>query len=243
MSIQKNGRKYLDAVITFLYPKRCPICDGIVAITEGLICSECERTLELIGENSCLKCGKELKAKEDEFCYDCKTKHHEFVRGKILFRYETVKGSLYRFKYMGRVEYAEFYGELMFRRFGTEIMTWKPDAIVAVPLHSSRLRKRGYNQAQCIADVLGRKTGIPVYKKWIKRCKKTIPQKELDGVARQNNLKKAFKIIENDVKLETIVMINDIYTTGSTIDAIARECKSHGVKNVYFLALASGAGF
>ena len=76
----------------------------------------------------------------------------------------------------------------------------------------------------------------------VARSKKTMPQKSLDGVQRQNNLKKAFKILKNDVKLNTIVIIDDIYTTGSTIDTMTATLQEAGIKNIYFAVLAIGAG-
>jgi predicted amidophosphoribosyltransferase len=82
--------------------------------------------------------------------------------------------------------------------------------------------------------------GIPVLTKLVKRTKNTIPQKELDLSARQNNLKKAFKLCRNDVKLNTIIIIDDIYTTGSTIDAVAEQFREAGVKKIYFVAISGG---
>ena len=111
-----------------------------------------------------------------------------------------------------------------------------------VPVHPSRKRKRGYNQAELLAGVISRRTGIPVRQDLIVRQKKTVPQKELDEKQRQNNLKKAFKIIKNDVKLDTIVIIDDIYTTGSTINAMATMLHIAGISRIYYAALAIGNG-
>ena len=77
---------------------------------------------------------------------------------------------------------------------------------------------------------------------WLVRVKNTKPQKELEGTARQNNWKNAFKIVQDDVKLNTIVIIDDIYTTGSTVDAAALECRKTGVRRVFFITLAIGKG-
>lgn len=84
------------------------------------------------------------------------------------------------------------------------------------------------------------KTSDTVAKELVKRQKNTIPQKLLDETERQNNLKKAFKICQNDVKLKTVIIIDDIYTTGSTIDAMTRELKKLRIEKVYFIALATG---
>ena len=109
-----------------------------------------------------------------------------------------------------------------------------------VPVHAARKRERGYNQAEALAGEIGRRMGIPVDFRLIKRVKKTLPQKLLDDRERQNNLKRAFKIARNDVKLKRVVIIDDIYTTGSTIDACALELKRAGVEKVYFIAIAIG---
>ena len=117
-----------------------------------------------------------------------------------------------------------------------------PDALIPVPIHSSRMRSRGYNQAELVARELSRHSGIPVNTKLIQRVKRTKPLKSLSHSERQNNLKRAFKILQNDVKLNTIVIIDDIYTTGSTIDAMTGVLNDAGVKNVYYMALTIGRG-
>ena len=85
-------------------------------------------------------------------------------------------------------------------------------------------------------------TGIPLVTNLIMRVHKTVPMKDLSVRERQNNLKKAFKICRNDVKLSTIIIIDDIYTTGSTIDAMSYELRKAGVERIYFMSLAIGRG-
>ena len=119
---------------------------------------------------------------------------------------------------------------------------WKADAIIPIPLHRSRQRYRGYNQSELIAEVVGRELQIPLYTHLVMREKKTIAQKKLNHGERQNNLKRAFKISQNDVKLDTVILLDDIYTTGSTIDAVAAILKNTGVKQVFFIALSVGHG-
>ena len=115
-----------------------------------------------------------------------------------------------------------------------------------MPIHRSRLRKRGYNQAELLAKALGRYTGLPVYAKLVKRVKNTAPLKLLNPQERQNNLKKAFHIVGNDVKLmeklSSVVLVDDIYTTGSTVDEMASVLLETGVEKVYFVTLACGRG-
>lgn len=225
-----------------LFPRRCPVCDRPVFPPGELICRKCASVPEYIREPRCMRCGKALRKAEGEFCLDCSRRHHRFDRGIVLYQYQSMKRSLYRFKYGGRQEYADFLGTDMARRLGAEILAWHPDALIPVPLHREREEKRGYNQAALLAEALGKELGVPAIGNWVVRVRNTRPQKELSGSARQNNLKKAFKLTRNDVKLNTIVIIDDIYTTGSTIDEIAGLCRRAGVKNVYFAALSVGNG-
>ena len=227
--------------LDLLFPRRCPACDRVLVIGE-MVCPQCTDRLTIIQSPFCRKCGKALTDSREEYCIDCESRKHLFREGRALYEYPCIKESIYRFKYRGRKEYAEFYGRELAHHLGKVILSWQPDALVPVPLHRSRKRLRGYNQAQALAENLGKRLGIPVNSRLIVRTKKTIPQKLLSFEKRQNNLKKAFKIDENVVKLNTIIIIDDIYTTGSTVDAMTATLQEAGIKNVYFVALAIGRG-
>lgn len=222
-----------------VFPKRCPICDEIVVPYGQLICMACEESLHYLSDPTCLKCGKSID-NEDTYCYDCLKQNHFFSRGYALFPYELVSDSLYRFKYKNRPEYGIYYGRAIVKNFAEIIRSINPEGIIPVPLHSKKERRRGYNQAQIIAEEMGRILEIKVFTDLIKRIKYTTPQKELDHVSRQNNLKKAFIISESVVKLRSIIIIDDIYTTGSTIDAMAKILQDVGVNNIYFITIAIG---
>ena len=233
---------FYGMLLDLIYPRRCPVCDKAVKPFGSLICEECTKKIKYVKAPYCQKCGKELRDKRALFCHDCAHKEHKYERGMALFSYPSVADSIYRFKYQGRQEYAAYYAQRMARVLGEKILSLHPDALVPVPIHSSKKRVRGYNQAEVLAKELGRILNIPVETKLIKRVRKTVPMKELSVGERQNNLKKAFKICHNDVKLITIVIIDDIYTTGSTIDAMAYELRQAGIKHIYFAALAIGNG-
>ena len=94
-----------------------------------------------------------------------------------------------------------------------------------------------------MAGKAGKMLGIPVELKLLARTRKTSPQKELNDVQRRANLKNAFQVRQNDVRLKKAVLIDDIYTTGSTIDAAASALLEHGVEKVYFLTICIGRGF
>ncbi|MCM1121419.1 MAG: double zinc ribbon domain-containing protein [Eubacterium sp.] len=229
-------------LLDILYPRRCPVCDKAVKPFGSLICESCKEEFKYIKAPYCMKCGKELEEEESEYCGDCLRHRHLFDSGRAVFTYKTMADSIYRFKYKGRQEYAAYYAECMARQLGNWMIRCQPDAFVPVPIHSSKKYVRGYNQAEVLARELGRLMDIPVETKLLKRIHKTAPMKDLSVSERQNNLKRAFKICCNDVKLSTIIIIDDIYTTGSTIDAMCYELRKAGVQRIYFAALAIGKG-
>jgi len=238
----KEAEKVWEKGLDLIFPARCPVCDKAVAFPE-LICPGCREKFQAVEAPRCLKCGKHIRDEREEYCKGCRLAVHKFEQGRGLYAYQSVAESMYRFKYAGRREYARYYGEQIVEKLGRTIRGWAPDALVPVPIHAARKRERGYNQAEALAKEIGSRMGIPVEKRLIKRVKKTLPQKLLDDRQRQNNLKRAFKIDRNDVKLKTVIIIDDIYTTGSTIDACAAVLKAAGVEKIYFIAVAVGKEF
>ena len=227
-----------------LFPPRCPVCDRVMAPSDRKkgVCAGCRDTLRLIKEPRCMKCGAQLKENEEEYCPSCRGRKHYFERGLALYEYASVRNSVYRLKYSGRVEYTGFFGREMARRLGPALREWGAEALIPVPLHSLRQRRRGYNQAAAIARACGRALDLPVREDLIRRAKNTRPMKLLNAKERQINLKNAFIMLQDVVKLSTVVIVDDIYTTGATIDAMARLLKASGVQKVYFVTLAIGSG-
>lgn len=230
-----------DGIFQAVYPRRCPVCDGIVRQRGEKICLECMDRLKLLTPPWCMRCGKKVEAGE-EFCNDCRERTHSYERGRALYEYDSAAESIYRFKYGGRREYADFFGEQIADYLGNFIREVHPDGFVPIPLHRRRRARRGYNQAGLLAKAVGQRMGIPVYEHLLVRVRDTVPQKKLNRPERQNNLKKAFNIARNDVKLKRVIMVDDIYTTGSTMDEAARTLKEAGVEEVFFIALACGMG-
>jgi len=236
--IWKLGR----ALLNLLFPPRCPICDKIRCSKENGFCPECRKKIRYIREPRCMKCGKQLMEEEQEYCEDCRSRRHRYMQGRALYDYGTVAGAIYKFKYKGKKEYGAIFGEEMAYFLGDYIRRVKPDALIPVPLYSARKRVRGYNQAQVLAEVLGKHLNLPVRADLIKRVKNTKALKKLNRKERLNNLKNAFILEGNGVKLNTVIIVDDIYTTGSTIDAMAEVFLKAGVEKIYFVALAIGEG-
>ena len=234
-------KKLCEGAVQMLYPRRCPVCDGIVKPWGEKICPECLPKLKPVTAPWCMQCGKKL-AGESEYCVNCGSGKHNYTRGRALYEYGSAAVPIYRFKYGGRREYADFFGEQMAEYLGEFIRSVRPDGIVPIPLHPKRRARRGYNQAELLARVIGVRMGLPVYTDLLIRIKNTVPLKKLNPKERQNNLKKAFNISRNDVKLKTILLVDDIYTTGTTIDEAANVFKNAGVERIYFVTLTCGTG-
>lgn len=236
-------RKIFASVKQLIFPLRCPVCDKIVIPYGERICLKCMSKLKMITSPWCVVCGSKLMG-EELLCPQCKEgEKHRFTQARALYQYDSAASSVYRFKYGGRKEYGAYFGEEMARYLGEFVRGVEPDGLVPIPLHPKRLRSRGYNQAEILARVLGNSLHIPVYPNYLKRVKNTAPLKNQNPKERQNNLKKAFLVPENDVKLKTIVIIDDIYTTGSTVDEAAGTLLKAGAEKVYVVTLAGGEGF
>ncbi|MBR5422148.1 MAG: ComF family protein [Lachnospiraceae bacterium] len=227
-----------------LYPRRCALCDAVLSHSEGRsgFCSFCRGKLKPITEPRCMKCGAALKEEEEEYCRRCKKHRHEFERGLALYEYADVCEAIYRMKYSGRKEYARPLGREMARRFAPQLREWGIQALVPIPLFPAKQRRRGYNQAEALADAMGEALGIPVERRLVRRSRNTRPMKLLGDKERQINLKNAFLCAQDGVKLQRVVLVDDIYTTGSTMDAVTGCLKAAGVKEVYFVTLAIGSG-
>lgn len=224
-----------------LYPHRCPFCNEV---TSEEVCASCAAKIIWVSEPRCRKCGKPLRDDQQEYCFDCGKRKKNFEEGRSLWLHRSpVSDALYRFKYQNQRVYAGYFAECLWKQFQKELLRWKPDVIVPVPVHRRRYRKRGYNQAALIARKLSEYAGIPVDETFAVRVIDTKPLKELDPAARAANLRKAFYICENRKSYRTVLLLDDIYTTGSTIHTISGKMHKKGVEKVYFLTVSIGQGF
>lgn len=226
-----------------LWPNRCPFCEK--AEKEGA-CLSCREKLEalVIQEPRCMKCGKPIRYEEREYCHDCSHADHAYDRGAALWLHrEPVSASIYRFKYHNQRYYAAYYAACLAEAFKAPLRRWDPEMIVPVPLHPRRRRKRGYNQAEILAKELGKLLHVPVNAKAVLRVRDTKPQKILNDRLRRKNMKGAFATGKSLEGAKRVLVIDDIYTTGNTVSAVAETLKKAGVQKVYFLTISIGQGY
>ena len=237
-------------ITDWIFPPRCPLCGELLASYDEKVHFLCYKKLNQVREPRCKRCGKPLTTANRDInmlCQDClRTRHrHEgsFDQGRALWVYEDiVKASVMNFKYHGMKSYVDFYANELVRMQGDWIRRKNPQVLIPVPLHKRKKRMRGYNQAELLANAIGSRMDIPVRDDILYRRKWTNPQKEISGMDRRHNLTKSMAIRQLPEDIKCVMLIDDIYTTGSTMEACARILKQNGVKEVYFLTLCIGYG-
>jgi ComF family protein len=224
-------RALLDHILNLLFPVTCVHCHAPVQERRwGGACPECWSGLIRLEPPFCVKCGEPAPAIEG-LCGLCIKDEHafDFARSALLFTC-TLREIIHHLKYSDRVSLAKPLGNILRECLDREPFTG--NLIIPVPLHPSRERERGFNQAELIATRVGR----PVATHLLRRRKNTQSQTGLTRNQRKRNLAAAFET-RGEVK-GTVIVVDDVYTTGSTMNEIARTLKRAGAERVEVLTVA-----
>ncbi len=242
MDVKRIFNKGLDLI----FPPKCIFCGQIMRIgTTFEMCTDCSANLPWITANACVKCGKPTGLNENKMlCSDCKNAGHLYARGTSVFAYTgMVKKALQRMKFEGRKRYAIVFGFLMAQQL-KKMKNWPIINIVAyTPLHKKRYAKRGFNQAKLLANEIAKHLKYTLAEDILYKVKNTPSQSSLARGQRQQNLYNAFRLnTKIDVKDKNILLVDDIYTTGTTVNECTRYLKAAGAKGVYVITVAIGKG-
>lgn len=232
----------IDFCVELLYPKRCVTCDKVLLKKEKEqgFCRTCAGKVRLIGSVYCLKCGMPMK-RNDELCDNCKSTSHQFLQNKAIFRYSgDMKNAMYRFKYSNKRCYGKVFAKHAMMNYGHWLKAQKFDAIVPVPMYKKKMKIRGYNQAEVFAKELSKVINVPVANGIIRREIDTMAMKRLNRLKRKKNLLNAFIMTENEVQFRKVLIVDDIYTTGTTLDEVAGALKLGGIREIYGLCVCIG---
>lgn len=230
-------------MIEWLYPEKCPVCFKIAMPKGSILHPECKQKLEFLKEPICRKCGRSLEY-DEEYCLECaEGTDRGWKEGRSIFPYHgVVEQALWQVKREGTEEFVRFFGIQMYKKQRNFIGRMRPECIVPVPLHPSKRRSRGFNQAELLAAALGQEAGLPV-RLLLKKTRKTREQKSLGRIERRKNLRNAFAVDLDEMgeKIpESVLLVDDVSTTGSTLTACAFALREHGVKQVGFLTVCAG---
>ena len=205
------------------------------------LCAGCRETLPA-NRYGCRRCASPLAgiACMTPLCGGCRAHPPEFERCLAPFRYAAPLDSLLRgFKYGGKIVFGRVLGQLLAGHVAATALPVRPEVIVPVPLHSARLRERGYNQAVEIARPMSRRLGIPVQPRLCRRVRPTLEQAHLGARDRRENVRGAFEVASP--VHQHVAIIDDVVTTGSTVSELARILKRAGAETVQVWAVARAA--
>ena len=229
-------------MLSFLFPPICPLCAKELLDKGERICKICSKKQIFIKEPTCYSCGKSMRNQEKEYCSDCRQHPKNFERGMGLCIYQKpVTDSLAAIKYKNERKFAKYYLEEIQKRKYRDLLQLKIDVIIPVPIHRKKRRKRGFNQAEEFGKRLSHYLEIPMNSSLLIRSKKTVPQKDLGPALRLKNLEQAFSCRKLPYRMKKVLLIDDIYTTGSTAEACSRALKKAGAEQVFLLVIATSS--
>ncbi len=228
-------------ILNLLFPPQCLNCDARVP-THGTLCLTCWQQVQFISDPMCGCCGLpfDYDIGDNALCASCLQEHPPYARARAAFRYDEHSRKLItRFKYSDHTQLAKIYGNWL-AKAGVELLA-QTDVIIPVPLHYFRFVSRRFNQSALLANVLHKKTGIKYLPNALKRSRHTTPQMGLTRKQRETNVKGAFRVnkhYKNALKGKNILLIDDVMTTGSTIEQCTKILLKSGAAQVSVLTLA-----
>ena len=236
MELKSAVSRLFRSVLDFALPPRCGGCGTIVDEVDSF-CADCWRKLEFLGPGGCTHCGLPLEATDAEICAVCLARPPRLDRIRAAVAYDDISRSIaLRLKYGRKVALARTMSRYMQPLIGD-----LPSGaiLVPVPLHRSRLWQRGFNQAAMVAKELSRRIGAPVALDALKRTRATPPLKGLNMRQRRRTVAGAFRTSgATELRGQTILLIDDVLTTGSTANACARVLKRAGAARVELISWA-----
>ena len=228
--IQKSSQSLLD----LLFPPRCVSCKA----TYNWLCQKCLSQIAFITPPVCEYCGTPV-APAAPACKQCQNNSLQYIdgiRSASYFEDNPIRPAIHFLKYRNHKAVAFILATILaeaYRRYQLTV-----NVIVPVPLHPARLRERGYNQSELLAKAMGYMLNISVNSGALQRTRSTKSQMTLNIMARHQNVAEAFACGNFAGSGQTVLLIDDVCTTGSTLDACADALKKSGVATVWGLTLA-----
>jgi ComF family protein len=226
-------------VLEFFLPRLCLFCEAAVGETAPVaVCPECESRIQLVKSPLCSRCGRMFAdpGGADRVCGDCQTDPPPFTRARAAAIYEDpVTQAITRFKFSRQLAFLPVMQHWLRRPLCRELVE-AADLLAPVPLHPRRIRNRGFNQALLLAQGFPE---VPLAREAVVRTRHTAPQVGLNPQERQHNVRGAFAVPDPGlVKGKNVLLIDDLFTTGSTVQECARVLRKAGARQVEVLTVA-----
>jgi ComF family protein len=228
----------LNKFLNVLFPELCPICQRPSSDHKiAPICTECWQTIQQYEGPKCRKCGRPLVSDVSITCGDCLKDEPAFIRARSFGIYDgALKKAINLFKYHNVKRLSSPLSGIMLRKMMPRVET-----VVPVPLYGKRLRQRGFNQSALIAGHMASHIGAEPMIGNLVKVRDTMPQVGLSSAERRKNIRNAFEIRNREqVRNKSILLVDDVITTGATAGECSRVLKETGAQEVYVMALAHG---
>jgi ComF family protein len=233
---------WFEKLAQFLLPSQCSCCGQFLKEEQKGICPACLSGVRWITPPFCSICGTPFLSSDapNHPCGACLKKNRNFTEARALGYYEgTLQEAIHRWKYEGKVHLSDLLGRWMAEGLERYWASSRFDLLAGVPLHLLRLRERGFNQALLLAAEISRRTGIPYEKRILRKTRPGSPLVSLSGAEREKEVRGAFLIAETGkVKGKSVLLIDDVYTTGATANECAKVLLRAGAERVCVLTLA-----
>lgn len=237
----------LDGWLDWLYPPRCRACRGRIAGSDAqCFCAACLAHVQPVGHPMCNRCGRPYPdaAGDDHLCGVCLDHPPRFAAARAWACYpreddHPLRAVVQKFKYGRKVSLGKPLGRLIAHGCAEFLAAVPADLIVPVPLHPKRLRWRGFNQSLILGQAVSRAYAMPIDPFVLQRRRETAAQTQLAEDERRRNVRGAFALNpERSVEGRCVLLIDDVYTSGATVNECSRTLKQGGAKEVYVLTLA-----
>ncbi|HLA28716.1 MAG TPA: ComF family protein [Syntrophales bacterium] len=225
-----------------LFPPRCMACGAVLSEEKQSFCSDCFLEIKFIRSPLCSCCGQPFAepGDKDHLCGDCLLSRPPFSVARTLGRYEmALMDVIHKFKYGGKIASGVRLGKMMAESSYGDFNIADYSLIMPVPLHTRRLRERGFNQSMILAEEISRLFSVNLDFLSLRRAVCTESQTSLSKEMRERNIKSAFSVVDAEkIKGEKIILVDDVYTTGSTVKECARILLKNKAAEVAVLTLA-----
>jgi len=234
---------FLRTLLDTIFPPLCHVCRSFLADpTEIHLCAGCREKIIPLRSPLCPVCGVPFATENgiDHPCGQCLTTIRPYIAARAATHFEgPVQELIHRLKYGKKSHLSRPLGLLTAAALGNFLAEIAADGIVPVPLHRKRLRQRGFNQSQLIGRVLAKKWHIPLMAHNLRRIRWTEPQTGLSAAERETNIRGAFAVEAPDrFKGKRLLLVDDVYTTGSTVAECAKTLCRSGAQGVMVITVA-----
>lgn len=233
----------MRSLLDLIFPPLCHACGEFIPAAGDIhLCPSCREQAGALLSPLCNRCGVPFLTEKgiDHACGDCISDPPPFAAARAAVPFEDpVKKLIHNFKYEHRIQLRRPLALLTAELLAPFAVEAAPDLIIPVPLHVKRLRSRGFNQALLLAELLSKKWRIPLSRRGLRRIRWTEPQIALSATEREKNVKGAFQVHKPaEIAGRRVLLVDDVYTTGSTVIECSRTLKKAGADKVFVVTVA-----